>query len=738
VVKCIGRCDGTQANAMENVSQTMLVLPSEIRRDPARAENLSRALHAWRERIAADDAGARARAAKVLAACFIAMGRWEEAAMSLDEAAVFALSLQPSRIQFRQDEYDDYQRVNAIPAWMHLQLVSPLVWPLVNAGADKIYISGMFPQLADSSGRANGVAEADLATFLAAGKAIKDRQVRLSWLIAGRDEAALISEVRAWAKADPSSTQAMLLAACVAAHEKENDRALDILYGLVGAQKDEEGRRTAQMLYLRAVLFEPGQNPFNPEGRVIPRVPLKAHRKRVAAILRDLHPLLVPFKRQLGDGWQAIFIAGGLVKESEALAVNREFRQRGPGLWLQANRDFFERSNERRNRRGSDERIAPYHIERLMKEMKRDRAIILCLAGLRREADERYLAEMQRGENLEEWRRVIASAGLSADLMKAADPGARRSFGRLAQAMHVAAVCDQWKQAVVFGSEALKLVPESRVLQIALIQAKQRAGGDASEIVEAMKLLPPDEARFRLRSLLNSVRTSRDTEQRIKLATAIVKLAAERPEVMRSERDGNSQIVSETFRMLAEPVITQDTETPALLAELQIRVSEKQKTNPETPAQLGQRRQLIASLCDAVLKNPAWGNEALRYLTSSYLIEKKPTADELASYIREVAKLHPQNGRYVLDNWLNSSAEFKQASNRLRIARLALNLLPEFDSVGGAGSFESSQNWSPEGLVHLIGDHVSGGGEFFHFTLCGSIRAISPKERMFTQRSSSH
>lgn len=707
VVKCIGLCDGDAAVTTAGLTETLMALPPEIRREAKHVEALSRALHGWLERVRTKRAEAAIQSARSITPCFFAMARWNDAAALLDEAAGFAATLKPAQTQTRRDEQDEYRRGNPMPPWMYLQASSPLVWPLGNVVADHYYLGGMFPQAAASRGRAGGVAEEDRAAFLAAGKGIKDRQLRLSWLLAGRDEQGMISEVRAWVKAEPASINAVLLAACVAAHDKNAGGALDMLHGLIAAQKDDANRRTAQLLYLRAVLFAPGQEPFNSEGRIVPRAPPKAQQRKVAAILRELHPALVPFKTQIGDGWSAAFAVSGLEKEAAALAVNREQRQRSPGPWLQGERDFFERSNERRNRRRFDERVAPHHIERFVKDFPRDRVVAVCLTALRREADERYLAEMQRGENIEDWRRAVSAQNLSADLMKAADPGARRTFRRLVQAMHVAAVCGEWNSAVALGGEALKLEPRSRALALALMQSRQRAGGDASDLVKYLTGLPVAEARTRLRSLLSSARSSDDIGQRLKLAAAILKVAAQIPEIVRSEREGSSQIVSETFRLLADPFRVREGEVPPLFPEAGRSVPREERSNPESPEELASRKKLHAELCDLALKNPAWGDEALSDLSLRHLLEGRPDAEVLTAYIRDMAKARPKDGEMILANWLRSVSERRTVPDRLRIARVAFRVLPVLKGNENA-ELNAGRGHAIDLLAHLIGGRAGG------------------------------
>lgn len=708
VVQCVQKAGGDQFEALSALGETMRSFPQDICRAPKRMSALLDALLSWRERSAGKGDETEVRAAYMVAPCLAAMGRWQDLAAVLDESAAAVARTQAQRQESanRAPSYDGERYGSTIPRWAYLQTGSPLVWSLEAAGAQNQSLFGMLPRLPGGEEYRTGVSEEDRVSFSAAGKIIKDHQLRLSWAMAARDEKQTIATAREWAKAEPANPNAVLLVACVEAHEEHGERALDLLHALIGTQKDEEARRAAQVIYLRAVFFTTGQTPFNEQGRIVPRTPPKAQEKRVATILRSLQPALMPIKTQLGDTWSALFEAAGLKEGATAMAVSREQRNRGYGSWQQEDRDFFERLSARWNRRRHDERIAPYHIERFLKDVPRERVVTLCLTALRAEADELFLAEQQRGPNIEEWQRAVAAQDIASGLMKAADPGTRRSFRQLVHAMHVAAVCKDAKATSAFGEEALKLRPAAKAVETAVFQARQRAGGNAAEAVTFFKGRAPAEAREQITRLLNAAQSSSDISQRLKLAEAIVKLAAEKPDIFGTNLTsrGSSRIISQTFRLLTDPVRIRECEVPALFPDFRRSDSGKEKPNPEGEEELATRKRLHGELCDIAIKHPEWADESLGDLSIRHLTEDKPDAAEISAYFNAAMKDRGTQKAWIFENWMRQGAEWRKTAHRLKLARLGLNVLPDLrdEDESRSGGFQQP----PLSLAQLIGDQI--------------------------------
>lgn len=700
VIDCVRKTDDDRSENIAGLLDAMRGHSSDLRRNPELIAPLLKALGDWRERVKNANDEADARAAVIIAQGMAMAGRWEEMATLLDGVVGAMSAAEAKRNSLARESR---RQVGAMQPWMYLQPVSPLAWPLRDTGGESRFVASMLPPKPDGS--VTGVPEEDREAFLKAGNVIKQPRLKFWWALAARDDKQIIEAAAAWAKSESANVNAVLAAASGEDHAGRKDRALDLLHGLIGKQADEDTRRSAQTLYLRAVFFSSGQDQWDSAGRPLPRTPPKAHEKKAAAVLRELHGDVIAVKAQLGRTWSPVFAAAGLKSESELLAGAQDEPSRRYGARQQADRDFFERTS-RMDRRRYDEGIDARQIQRMLKEMPRERIMTLCLMGLRAEADLIYLQEVRRDAAIEAWQEVIKAHDLAAELMKAAEPGKVRTFRRLAHAMFVAMACREPKSAVAFGEEALKLEPDAAVLEAAVVQERLRAGGDVSGLLTHLKSLSPAETRRRITQLLNAARYSSEISQRLKLVEGIVKLAGEKPEMVRATPAlrGNSRIITDTFKLLTEPFRIREGEVPPLFPDFRRSDSGKEKPNPESAEELAARKRLHGELCDIALKHPEWADETLEDLTIRHLIDDQPDAAGLSAYLRAAMTAQGEQSAWIFDNWMRQATGRTNASHRFKTARLALKLLPELKSDKGSRSDSYPQ--TIVSLAHLIGDQM--------------------------------
>lgn len=673
-----GALEKVDAISASELSPTLATLPLEVRRKVAGALLPLVMALAGKEGVSAEQKAQ-------LGTCALWLGAWKEA------AGLAANYQSPGRLM-----------QEASPAWAMMQASSPLQWPPQAAPWFYGFPPGGPPWLPES----------EKAAFLAAAQELKNPGLRLAWLQTGGDAAGAEKEARAWLKAEPESLPAMLAAASLLAHEKKADEALDLLHAWARRQKDADQRRLGLRLYLQAAFYpSSGQalSMMNEAGRPAMPPPPPKHAKRLQQAARELLPEVRHLAGAWAGAWHPVFQALDLGKGEAAPGLDR-YQQ---GIWQgdeEARRQQEESWRDRRER----QQVSSYMVKKMLEAGKKAQALELTLRQLRRDADLRFRASMDRQNagQIEEWRQVITSGEMSAELVKAATPQKANDTHRLAQAVHVAEVCADWPQVVTWAEAALKLDPVWPAMRLALADARQRLSGDPAVLVTALRAMPPAEARGSLQSLLQQAQQTADFTQRLSVAQAAITILSESPEVLSPEvhkasafigMNPHGEILRSLFELLTQAVTNRQNQrvAPPLYPGWSNSRDSSQGTSEavaEAPV-LERRKALHEQLCELASKHPEWAETALRPLTARHLIDGRPSQEDLHAYARKAMAALPQRAPAILQAWTSQGAPV-DASLRYRLAGLILPLLED------AWKGRENDSWGQSGLVELIGGQI--------------------------------
>ena len=555
------------------------------------------------------------------------------------------------------------------------------------------------------------------AAFLAAGAKIQDWGVKLQWHLTGDDEPGAKQVVSAWLRAQPENRDAVLVAAGLAAAEQDLPHALDLLHARMQAQTKPEERLMAQIDYLLAGAFQ-GERPFRREGlqEALPEPPPAVHLKRLRKVAAELLPRLQKNTQGYRAQWVAIYQSLGLQAEADTLKDKPgQQAERSMALWSGEDRAYLahlERTlRDRENPVSSNDIARHLNAKQGFQTAPATELLVRCLRG---EADRRFFSPRSRGDQSEPWPQLIRQNNLAKEVLAAVEPGPAPTWRRLVQAVHAAEACEAWEQMAAWAAEALKQDAGNQTLQLALAGARLRSSGDPAAMVDALKALSPAEGYRSLEELLKTAQKTADFDQRLKLAGAVVRLAAQQPAIMSPTDESRGEAVADTFALLTEAVNDREGRSvaPALYTELILpkapsstsNASTRQpSTSPATADQLELRKKLFVEFCELSLKHPEWLRETLRRLAARHLVDGQPEAAVLVNYVKQGLTVQPQQKLSYFNAFAGMGLVLKDGEMRLRLARLALPLLGTvFDDPKSQINTDSASN----NLAQLIGAEI--------------------------------
>lgn len=226
---------------------------------------------------------------------------------------------------------------------------------------------------------------------------------------------------------------------------------------------------------------------------------------------------------------------------------------------------------------------------------------------------------------------------------------------------------------------------------------------------------PPRElARF-----IGSATTSTDLPERLEIAEAGVWFARHYPEWMQERALGisifasssQSPAIEELFSLLTASVEENEEQLfiPPLYPSL-YRDEKSRNASPRDPPSflyMKRRRELYEELCAISLQQPAWAEHVLRHLSNAWLLDGKPSEEEMRSYARNAVIAcqsdlsNVKSVHWLLDSWISYNTGHSYSKDqRARLLKLAL-------PVGVAALGESRpHNSRPPRLLDFIMDET--------------------------------
>ncbi len=572
---------------------------------------------------------------------------------------------------------------NTPPVWMlNIQGNTSILWP------PALQMSSLFQTLTPQG--ANAVAagsvfftEDEKPAFLAAAQALENREDRLAWLLAGKDERAVEALIQEWWSAEPASPQALSAVVSLAMKKGETLRVLDLLHAAIPEQRNNQ-RWESQMRYLRAAFF-PEVTASGVSGRVRASAPESTHRERVIAILHEWLPTLRLHAAGQGflNQWREMLALMGMTDEIKTLTAsaptNQGEQQVHRSVWNEPEEQMFKQPPYRSytsRQRGS--RLPSAGASQRLDGEQRRAVIGELLVGLWRMADRRFLGWRagDDGESIRFFQELITQQGLAAELMKAAEPGRVRTWRLLVHSAQVAEACGEWARVKELLTDADRFKPGDAGVQAVLLEMELRLGSTPEILAVSLTKRPRDEAEFILLRIAQEARGTQDIHQRLNMVEVILRATKARPEMLVT--DGISvfsKLADITLPLLSESFSSSAVNMPALFATREPARSENKAPAPDL---LARRKSLHDQFCMLLLTRPPVQGQVLQQIALRHLVDGQPTSAEFIDYLRRGVKTElGWSSSLPSEQLLGLSHSVRRVPEQLRLARLIIALMEE-------------------------------------------------------------
>ncbi len=233
-------------------------------------------------------------------------------------------------------------------------------------------------------------------------------------------------------------------------------------------------------------------------------------------------------------------------------------------------------------------------------------------------------------------------------------------------------------------------------------------------VIEKVQVMQPYEAARELGYFLHKTTSITSLDERLEVAEAGVWLAQHHPEWMQQKLYGaegsvGPQAIAALFSLLTDSI--EEKEQQILIPPLYPKMSPDDKHRDASPRDtaslqyMARRRELHAELCAIALQQPVWAENALTHLSDAWLVDSKPTQEELHAYLKKAVTAFEQKKTNaftladLMDNWISYPVE-KRCNDEQRVRLLRLALPVGVLALHESGNPSSRQNTL--GLVRCI------------------------------------